>query len=205
MNTSWATYLVPAGAAFALTALLLPMVRGAAIAAGRVTQVRQDRWHERPTPTLGGVGIFLGFGFVVLGVFLILGETPGELSVRAQGILPLTSGEALIAAGSLAFLVGLADDFLQLGPMTKLVGQLLAASLLLMSGIGLWLTGIYVLDAFLSLLWFVGITNALNLLDNMDGLAGGIALIAAGFLAVIFLLEGRLELANAYRPMRGRA
>ncbi|MFC1575191.1 hypothetical protein ACFL5A_00910 [Gemmatimonadota bacterium] len=196
MNTSWATYLVPAGAAFALTALLLPMVRGAAIAAGRVTQVRQDRWHERPTPTLGGVGIFLGFGFVVLGVFLILGETPGELSVRAQGILPLTSGEALIAAGSLAFLVGLADDFLQLGPMTKLVGQLLAASLLLMSGIGLWLTGIYVLDAFLSLLWFVGITNALNLLDNMDGLAGGIALIAAGFLAVIFLLEGRLELAG---------
>jgi UDP-GlcNAc:undecaprenyl-phosphate GlcNAc-1-phosphate transferase len=52
--------------AFAATALLVPLVRGAAIAAGQVTQVMQDRWHRIPTPNLGGIGIFLGFLLVMI-------------------------------------------------------------------------------------------------------------------------------------------
>ncbi len=190
-------------AALALTAALIPIVRGAAIAAGRVTQVRNDRWHQRPTPTLGGVGIFLGFGFTVLGMALLGGLPPALLQATGRGILPWTPWEALVAAGSLAFLVGLLDDFLQLGPVSKLTGQVAAASLLLMSGIGLWLTGIYLVDALLSMFWFVGVTNAVNLLDNMDGLAGGVALIAALFLAIIFLLEGSPRLAALSLALAG--
>lgn len=196
-------YLLAFGSAFALAALLLPIVRGASIAAGRVTQVRKDRWHERPTPSLGGVGIFLGFGIVVWVGSILLGQSPLTFSETGRGILPLSPLEALVAASSIAFMVGLADDFFELNPISKLVGQLLAASVLLMSGIGLWLTGIYLVDALLSLLWFVGITNALNLLDNMDGLAGGVALIAAGFLAAIFLLEGNAVLAGLALTLAG--
>ncbi|MGW8268110.1 MAG: MraY family glycosyltransferase, partial [Longimicrobiales bacterium] len=182
--------------AFALTVLLIPLVRGAAIAAGRVTAVRRDRWHEKPTPSLGGVGIFLGFGLVVWLASLLSWQDPLTSAQVRMGILPLSPWEALVAASSLAFLVGLVDDFVQLRPTAKLAGQLLAASILLMSGIGLWLTGIYLVDALLSLVWFIGITNALNLLDNMDGLAGGVALISAGFLSVIFFLDGSPGLAG---------
>lgn len=182
--------------AFALTVLLIPLVRGAAIAAGRVTAVRGDRWHEKPTPSLGGVGIFLGFGLVVWLASLLSWQDPLASAQVRMGILPLSPWEALVAASSLAFLVGLVDDFVQLRPTAKLAGQLLAASILLMSGIGLWLTGIYLVDALLSLVWFIGITNALNLLDNMDGLAGGVALISAGFLSVIFFLDGNPGLAG---------
>ena len=203
MNTNALAPLVGPAAAFALTALLTPLVRGAAIAAGRVTAVRKDRWHERPTPTLGGVGIFLGFGLVVWVGSLIAWQDPLAAAQVRRGILPLSPWEALVAASSLAFLVGLVDDFVQLRPTAKLAGQVLAASVLLMSGIGLWLTGIYLVDALLSLLWFVGITNALNLLDNMDGLAGGVALISAGFLSVIFFLEGSPELAGLALALAG--
>ena len=189
--------------AVALTALLIPLVRRAAIGARQVSPVRKDRWHETPTPTLGGVGIFLGFGLVVWIGSIVSWHDPLALVQARRGILPLSPWEALVAASSLAFLVGLIDDFFQLRPTAKLAGQLLAASILLMSGIGLWLTDIYLVDALLSLLWFVGITNALNLLDNMDGLAGGVALIAAGFLATIFLLEGSGPLAGLALALAG--
>lgn len=203
MTHNWLSLLVGPAVAFVLSALAMPLIRGAAIGAGQVTQVRTDRWHQRPTPTLGGVGIFLGFGLVVWVSSSFLGRAPISLAGAGHGILPLSAFEALVGASSLAFLVGLVDDFIQLRPLTKLVGQLLAASILLTSGIGLWLTGIYLVDALLSLLWFVGITNAVNLLDNMDGLAGGVALIAAGFLAAIFLLEGSPDLAALTLALAG--
>ncbi len=203
MDDSWIRCLVGFASALALTAALTPLIRGAAIGAGRVTQVREDRWHRRPTPSLGGVGIFLGFGFTVLGMSLLGFQPPALLQATGHGILRWTPWEALMAAGSLAFLVGLLDDFLQLGPVTKLGGQVAAASILLMSGIGLWLTGVYVVDALLSLFWFVGVTNALNLLDNMDGLAGGVALIAAVFFAVIFWFEGTPRLAGLSLALAG--
>ena len=203
MSFPWAGILLAPLAAFALTVFLIPLIRGAATAAGRVTQVREDRWHKRPTPILGGVGIFLGFGIVVWVSSILLGQLPLNIPASGRGILPLSTFEALVAASGIAFLVGLADDFFELNPISKLVGQLLAASVLLMSGIGLWLTGFYLVDALLSLLWFIGITNALNLLDNMDGLAGGVALIAAGFLAAIFVLDGNLVLAGLALTLAG--
>ncbi len=189
--------------ASAITALLTPLVRGAAMGAWRVSAVRKDRWHQTPTPTLGGVGIFLGFGLVVWIGSMVSWEDPLALSQVRRGILPLSPWEALILASSAAFLVGLVDDFARLRPAAKLVGQLTAASILLMSGIGLWLTGIYFLDALLSLFWFVGITNALNLLDNMDGLAGGVALVATAFLAIIFFLDGSSALAGLTIALAG--
>ncbi len=195
----------PLGGALILTAILTPLVRGASVALGRIAQVRRDRWHRRPTPTLGGVAIFLGFGLTVIG-FLLLGMEPRPYLVAGgRGILPWAPWEGLVAAGTLAFLVGLADDFLRMNPVSKLLGQLTGASLLVMSGIGLWITGNHTLDVLVSLLWFVGMTNALNLLDNMDGLAAGVAVIAALFLAAIFTMENRPPLALFSLALAGAA
>ena len=186
--------LVPAVAATA-TAALTPMVRALALRVGQMAGATEDRWHTRPTPNVGGLAIVGGFALAValeVGLFGP-GLAVGEVAPRA--VVPLTPPVGLVVAALLAAALGLWDDVRQLRPSTKLVGQLAAASILIMTGIGVWLTGTYVLDVLISLFWFVGITNALNLLDNMDGLAGGIGAIAATFLGINFLLGGQSELA----------
>ncbi len=182
---------IVAALALVLTAVLTPVVRGAAIAGGMVRQVQADRWHRRPTPAIGGVAIYLGFGLAV-GVGYMLDPTAAQgLAFRPpQAVLPWSVWEGLVMGATVAFLVGLVDDFVHLSPIPKLLGQIAAALVLLLSGIGVWLTGWYPADAVLSLFWFVAITNAVNLLDNMDGLAGGIAAIAGAYLALLFFLEG---------------
>jgi UDP-GlcNAc:undecaprenyl-phosphate GlcNAc-1-phosphate transferase len=185
--------LVPAVAAGA-TALLTPMVRAVAMRGGQVAGATEDRWHTRPTPNVGGLAIVGGFALAValeVGLFQFRSVV---VEVAPQAVVPVTPPVGLVAASLLAFALGLWDDLRPLRPSHKLIGQLTAASLLIMTGIGVWLTGFYVLDVLISLFWFVGITNALNLLDNMDGLAGGIGAIAAVFLGIDFLLSGQFEL-----------
>lgn len=187
---------IVAGLALVFTAVLTPVVRGAAIAGGMVRQVQSDRWHSRPTPAIGGVAIFLGFGLALgVGFMLDPNAVQGLTPRPARSVLPISTWEALVLGSTLAFLVGLVDDFVHLRPLAKLAGQVAASLVLLLSGIGVWLTGVYAVDAAISLVWFVGLTNALNLLDNMDGLAAGTAAIAAAYLAVLFFLEGSLGLA----------
>jgi UDP-GlcNAc:undecaprenyl-phosphate GlcNAc-1-phosphate transferase len=170
--------------------VLTPLVRGAALGAGLVRQAQADRWHKRPTPAIGGVASFLGFGLAVAVGYLLLPE-PGLLSARApRAVLPGPARDGLLAAGTLVFLVGLLDDLVALKPLQKLAGQIAAAAVLVLSGIGVWATGSYLVDVTLSILWFVAMTNAMNLLDNMDGLAGGIAAIAAAYVAILFWIEG---------------
>jgi UDP-GlcNAc:undecaprenyl-phosphate GlcNAc-1-phosphate transferase len=124
---------------------------------------------------MGGVAIFAAFA-------LGLAATPilaPDLSL--QGYVPLFLCAALV------FVLGLVDDVYHLSPQTKLVGQVIAAALLVFLGFKVnWFVSL-TLNTFVSVLWIVGITNAFNLLDNMDGLAAGIALISSGFVALITL------------------
>ena len=140
--------------------LLTPACRRVAHRLGCVARPRADRWGERPTALFGGVAIFA--------TVLILAAGTGVL----PQLWPLMSAGALIAA------VGLADDVLSLSPATKLIAQISVASLLLFLGYRLHWTESMIGDAMLTIFWIVGITNAFNLLDNMDGLSSGIALIA---------------------------
>jgi UDP-GlcNAc:undecaprenyl-phosphate GlcNAc-1-phosphate transferase len=166
---------VAGGAAFAAALALTPWIAAVARRAGAVAKPKTDRWHSRPTAMFGGVAI----AAAVLGAMLLL--------------LPLTrEGTIVVAASSALFLVGLADDFLQVKPYQKLIGQLLAAAAVISLGLILPWTGSFVVNVLITVFWIVGITNAVNMLDNMDGLAAGVCAVAAAFLALTFYTGDQL-------------
>jgi UDP-GlcNAc:undecaprenyl-phosphate GlcNAc-1-phosphate transferase len=131
-----------------------------------------DRWHEHETPLFGGVGIFLGL-LAGVGACLLAGaiEPTWELAGIAGG-------------AAIVFAFGLIDDVRSLPPPVKLAGQFAAAGVVLASGIRVEIVENGLAATALGLLWLVAMTNAFNLLDNMDGLAGSLAVVAAVFFAV---------------------
>jgi len=153
--------------------------------------------HERPVPRIGGVAIFISaMALIVAVVFLnnTIGEAFRELRL---GLLTLLGCAALI------FLIGLIDDLRGLPARVKFMAELLAAVAVYAAGVrithigfeggpmlalGLW-------GCPLTLLWIVGITNAVNLSDGLDGLAAGIAAIACGVIAVLAVHDGTIILA----------
>ena len=172
------TYLIPFLIAFAMSAGLTPLVRKVAIRFGQVAEPREDRWHSRPTAVMGGVAIAASFYLAVLAVLPFL---------PAAGIL--SKYLPLLICAFLVFTLGLVDDIYHLAPQSKLVGQIIAASFLVFFGFKIDWFESYTFNTFFSVFWIVGITNAFNLLDNMDGLSAGIAFIASLFLAVITVLN----------------
>jgi UDP-GlcNAc:undecaprenyl-phosphate GlcNAc-1-phosphate transferase len=91
------------------------------------------------------------------------------------------------------FILGIYDDLRRINPATKLIGQIMAAATAIFFGYSLRFFSWPLLDALLTAFWIVGLTNALNLLDNMDGLAGGVGLLAALYLAFLFKQRGDLQ------------
>ncbi|MFN2502350.1 MAG: hypothetical protein ABR530_10105 [Pyrinomonadaceae bacterium] len=148
-------------------------VRGLATRRNFVAKPKSDRWHKRPTAMLGGVAIFLATALIY------------------AGLVPWTR-ESMVVMGASTFLfvVGLVDDLYTIRPYQKLIGQLIGAGILVLSGLKLPLTGFEVLDIWITVFWVIGITNAINLLDNMDGLAAGISAIASISLALNFASNG---------------
>jgi UDP-GlcNAc:undecaprenyl-phosphate GlcNAc-1-phosphate transferase len=151
-------------AAFALSAVLTPIVRRVARGAGILARPHSDRWHREPVALLGGCAIALSFG-VVTAVAAPLG--------------PLTP---LLLATGLMFGLGALDDVFHFGATSKLVVQTIIAGVVVYLMPAADITGIIVVDRLIALVWVVGITNAFNLLDNIDGLSAGIAVIAGVFL-----------------------
>jgi UDP-GlcNAc:undecaprenyl-phosphate GlcNAc-1-phosphate transferase len=173
------------GISLVFSTLLMPVARRISFRLGRVAKPREDRWHRLPTPTLGGIGIFSAFVISLLVESLV----EAELSEVRWGLL---------AGSAMVFLLGLIDDLKEIAPPTKLVGQILAASVVVFLG---YTTGFFtpripnnlvaqIPNILLTFVWVVGITNAINLLDNMDGLAGGISLITACILSFFFWRSG---------------
>ena len=159
----------------AASVLLTIGVRSFARKFGFISNPKSDRWHKRPTAMLGGVSIF-ATTFAMYGLF---GPYTVEFFV-------------IFAAAAFLFFVGLLDDILNIKPYQKLIGQLIGASLVVGFGLKLPLTGWELVDIWITVFWLVGITNAINLLDNMDGLAAGIAAIGALSLAAGFYSNGQV-------------
>jgi UDP-GlcNAc:undecaprenyl-phosphate GlcNAc-1-phosphate transferase len=163
----------PPLAAFLLAVALTYMVRPIALMAGVVAVPKEDRWHRGRIPLLGGVAI--------VGAVLIVAALLPPLPVQAWTLL---GGAAVLA------LAGLVDDIRPLNPQAKFLVQLVITSVLVTAGLRLSITGYAAVDQIITLVWLVGVSNAFNLLDNMDGLAAGIGLIAAAFRCYFFLEDG---------------
>src|SRR5436190_23665893 len=165
---------VVAAALTALPASLLTIwaLRRTPAAQYVVATPRADRWHERSTPLLGGSGIFVGL-LAAAGVAVAAGLVPA--SKELAGIL---GGCAIL------FVAGLVDDAFGLSPLAKLGAQFAAAAVVLVAGVRVEIVGNNVAATVLGVVWLVGMTNAFNLLDNMDGLAATLATIACAFFAL---------------------
>jgi len=181
----------------AITAALVPLTVRAAKAWDVLDRPGPRKVHAEPTPRLGGIAVFTSFTAVVLiGYFVALPALLESAPARAYlGAALAMLQEAhrvqsqlmgLLAGGALVFAVGLADDALghRFPVALKAAGQVLAAVILVASGVRTSFMPGDALDVLVTVLWIVGMTNAFNLLDNMDGLSAGVALVASAVFLV---------------------
>jgi UDP-GlcNAc:undecaprenyl-phosphate GlcNAc-1-phosphate transferase len=154
-----------------------PLARRLALFAGVVDAPNARKLHASPVPLLGGAAIYVAFvvALVVLGDQRYIRQLVG-----------------IVLGATLVSLFGLADDRWGLHAYLKLGGQILAAAVLILGGTQVFLFPAHPwLNWLITLLWVVGITNAFNLLDNMDGLSGGTATVAAAFFLLLAALSGQ--------------
>ncbi|GIW73124.1 MAG: undecaprenyl-phosphate alpha-N-acetylglucosaminyl 1-phosphate transferase [Planctomycetota bacterium] len=182
-------------AAALLAAALVPLVRRVAVLLGAVDRPGGRRSHQGEVPRLGGVAIFGATAGGLVCCWVLGGALPQALQANPAGVGGVAAG------GTLMFLLGAMDDVWGLRPLSKLGGQVLAAALAVWGGCRIevigWLDGtvaLGVLAAPLTALWIVGITNAWNLLDGLDGLAAGVAILALGSVLAI-AAEGHCSVA----------
>jgi len=178
------TFIIPL-LSFVLCLIATPLVRFVALKKGWIDLPSEQRWHKKPTALLGGIAIYLGLASASF--FTADFSTILTHFFRSDDAVRIPSPAAVVWIGiTFLFMLGLLDDFIHIKPQTKLIGQIIIASFVAFLGLRLhWFTSL-TLDTMVTIGWIVGITNAFNLLDNMDGLCAGIGFIAAVFLAVLF-------------------
>ncbi len=153
-----------------------PLARRLAVRSGIVAQPGAHRTHVGAIPLLGGVAIYGAF-LIALVLFADRFFIPQLISI-------------VVGATYVSFL-GAWDDRVGLRAGVKLIGQVFGALILIATGVTIELFDQPLLNAAVTLLWIVGITNAMNLLDNMDGLSGGVAAVASAFLVLISAINGQ--------------
>ena len=197
--------LIAVVAAF-VTALTTGLVKGIAPMVGGVKYPRTRDVHVMPTPQIGGLGMFTGF---CVAIFL-----SSNLPALHRAFPPFSSDvQVITAAGAVIVILGFIDDTLELGAVTKLVGQAAAAGVLILGGVTWYLVyipfgggNILVLDqlqaGILTTVFTLGVVNAINFVDGLDGLAGGIGMIVAGALCAfsIAILIAQGGAVSAYPP-----
>jgi UDP-GlcNAc:undecaprenyl-phosphate GlcNAc-1-phosphate transferase len=163
------------------------LVRKVALARGLVVQPDSERVHTRPTPTAGGAAMVLGFAVTLL-IASQLGLFHSDFHLDATSIV------GVVAAVGVIGLLGLVDDVRSVSPPAKVAGQVLAAMVLYFFGVTMTQIKVPLVSSFIVLgasmlplvtaLWVVGIANAVNLIDGLDGLAAGVVAIGSGSLCI---------------------
>jgi len=186
--------------AFALSFVLCGLARRWAPRFGLIDSPGGRKAHFAPTPLGGGVAIWLAIvavlGLAALALWVGARAMPQELALYVAGLWD-RSGELLgiLALATAVMLMGLFDDRSSLHWQFRLAVQFLMATILVAAGVRITLfapTSFRYITWFLTVVWIVGLTNAFNFLDNMDGLAGGVGLIAALLFACAQILVGSL-------------
>jgi UDP-GlcNAc:undecaprenyl-phosphate GlcNAc-1-phosphate transferase len=162
--------------AFILSFGATPLARKLGLQIGITNQPTSSRWAIKPIPLLGGLAIYAGL-FLAL---LIFGE-----KFRLNQLLGIFLGATIVS------FLGLWDDMVSLKPISKIIGQILAILILIYNQVQIELFSWSLLNIILTIFWIISITNAMNLLDNMDGLAGGVGAIAAFFFLITAYLNGQ--------------
>lgn len=179
-------YFAVLGTAFCGTYLLIPLLIKWSPHLALMDRPGERRVHQTPVPRAGGIAIFVGFHVACALVFF------SPLAAELRGILKRDWWLAYLGVSLLLLTLGIVDDVIQLRWFPKLVGQIAVASL--MYGLGVQIDAVHGvnlpewLDFVLTVGWFLFIANAFNLIDGMDGLAAGLALIAAVGLAGVAIL-----------------
>lgn len=184
--------------AFVVTVVLTPLVRRLAVRVGAVVKPDERRVHTRATATLGGAAMLAGF----LAAMAVAWQS-GRFDAVFEGS---TEPLGVVIAAVVIFLVGLIDDFRDVSAPAKIAGMVLAGSILSVAGVSILFFRIPFADlvvlspdlsALLTVLWVVGMANAVNLIDGLDGLAAGLVAIAAG---TFFLYGERLNDVGVIEP-----
>ncbi|MEK6715237.1 MAG: hypothetical protein AABY43_04255 [Candidatus Omnitrophota bacterium] len=175
--------------AFCSALILTPIIKNLALKFNFVSFPKEDRWHRKPTAILGGVAIFMA---VMLGLIPVLKSSDKQ-------IFGFFIGSALM------FTCGVIDDIKKLAPQVKILFQIIASCIVIYFGISIRINPVYlqnlpppfveiidILVVPLTIIWIIGITNAFNLLDNMDGLCAGIAAISSLMLFMSGLFTANL-------------
>ncbi len=184
--------------------ILTPLVKSIALRFNLVDQPSERKVHAQPIPRIGGVGIYLAFFLPFVSVLFYSTQVLELLSPDAQ----ITH---LIIGASIAFGLGLTDDLRGLGPKPKFAVQILAALIAYMGGIRItviylpliqdWYLGLFSMPV--TLLWFVLVINAINLIDGLDGLAAGVTLFASLILLILCVTSGKLMVAMGLAALGG--
>ena len=180
--SDWVDYLICGGVAAVVTLATTAVVRRVAVRFSLVVLPDERRVHERPTPTLGGAAMFVGF----LAAMIVASRLPAFRQVFHANSEPL----GVVLGAGVIFAVGTGDDLRDMSPPAKMSGQVLAGTVLYLFGVAMLFFRIpfvhttLVLSPALSPLftvaWVVVIANAVNFIDGLDGLAAGIIAIASG-------------------------
>jgi UDP-GlcNAc:undecaprenyl-phosphate/decaprenyl-phosphate GlcNAc-1-phosphate transferase len=177
-------------AAGLLAFLATPLTRILARRIGMIDQPGLRKAHRSPVPLMGGLAMYLALAIAFIAF--------GSRDWRAEGA-------GIMGGATLLFLTGFWDDRFGMPVWIKLAAQTLAAISVMLGGIQVHLLNIWWLDGALTLMWIIGITNAVNLMDNMDGLAAGITLVAALFFFAMAALEGQGLVAGLAAALAGAA
>ncbi|MGM0867005.1 MAG: glycosyltransferase family 4 protein [Bacillota bacterium] len=166
---------------FLLTLGITPFVKKFAYKVGATDQPNVRKVHQKIMPRLGGLAIYIGF---IAGFLILRPDDP--------------YAGAIILGSAVILLTGMADDIFELSPRLKLLGQLTAAFTVVLGGVqiefinlpfgGELQFGIFSIP--ITILWIVGITNAINLIDGLDGLAAGVSTIGLATIGFMAMLKG---------------
>jgi UDP-GlcNAc:undecaprenyl-phosphate GlcNAc-1-phosphate transferase len=200
-------------AAFLLTVALVPVARAASRRAGLVDVPGGRKAHASPTPLGGGLAVAAASGLTLAGALLaawadqrgfVRLPVPAGVRVLLPGVLDQGPRLLLVLGGGAAILgMGLLDDLRDLGPRSKLLGQLAIAGALVAFGdirLSLFTEGEgpfgYAISVAATLLWIAAVTNAFNLLDHMDGICAGVAAVSGLAFLAVALQTGQLFIAG---------
>ncbi len=175
--------------AFVLALMLTPLVKKLAIKIGAIDKPNQRKVHDRIMPRMGGLAIF--FAFAIVAIYMLMTGTFESPNI----ILGFLFGGAAIV------LVGALDDKFELSPKWKLLGQTIAAAIVVAFGVKIDIISVPFSDSYIDLgwlsipitmFWIVAITNAVNLIDGLDGLAAGVSAIATTTIMILSIIMGNI-------------